>query len=109
VTKDGTGRPSAPIQDPHPLWCDTEQCTVESFHPYGWHTSDANTVGPDKSVCTRIELRLTQLPGGIRPPLATIEIGDDQPGSMETYPLTPAQVRRLHAITCELLAALAKS
>jgi hypothetical protein len=109
VVKDGTGRLSAPIQDPHPAWCDTEQCTVESFHPYGLHTSDANTVGPDKSVSTRIELRLTQVPGDIRPPLATVEIRDDRPGSMETYPLTPAQVRRLHAVTRELLAALATS
>jgi hypothetical protein len=109
VTKDGTGRCGAPIQDPHPAWCDTEQCTVESDHPYGLHTSDANTVGPDKSVRTRIEFRLTQLPGGVRPPLATIEIRDDQPGSTETYPLTPAQVRRLHVVTRELLAAIATS
>jgi hypothetical protein len=115
MSEDDTGRPNAPTRtphpskDPHPSWCEPDECTIEPFHPYGYHGSYMHTVKPDNNVRTIIYLCAIQVPGRVHPPMAMLEISDERRDGegTETYPLTPAQVRRLHEITGELLTALA--
>jgi hypothetical protein len=112
MPQDGTGRPDAPtrthLSEADPSWCHPDECTIESFHPYGYHGSFMYSVEPDNSVFTVVYMRITQLPGRVQPPLATLEISDSRTRgeNAEAFPLTPAQLRRLHNITGALLAAI---
>jgi hypothetical protein len=110
MSEDGTGRINAPTQDPHPSWCQPDECTIEPGDPDGRHGSFCYTVSPDDPVHTVIYLWATQLPGGVQPPLARVEISDYRTGgeTVETFPLTQAQLRRLHEVTGDLLSSLTK-
>jgi hypothetical protein len=98
----------ADLADPagHPAWCRPAHCTIEDLHPYGSHRSFAYAIEPDKSVHTRVYLQVTQMPGGVQPPLAVIEIGDTDDNE-NAFPLTPDQLRRIHDAVGELLTAIA--
>jgi hypothetical protein len=112
MSQDGTGRCDAPTRTPvsetDPSWCHSEECTIESSRPYGRHGSVVYSVEPDNSVHTLIYLQITQLPGRVHRPLATLEISNSrrEGNNAEVYRLTPAQLRRLHDITGTLLAAI---
>jgi hypothetical protein len=107
MSEDGTGRINAPTQDPHPSWCQPNECSIELGLTHG---SFCYTVRPDYPVHTVIYLWATQLPGGAQPLLARVEISDYRTGgeTVETFPLTHAQLRRLHEVTGELLTSLTK-
>jgi hypothetical protein len=113
MSEDGTRRCDAPTQtphpskDPHPNWCQPDECTIESG---GTHGSFCHTVHPDDAVHTVIYLWANQQPGAVQPPKVEVEISDYRTGgeTVETFPLTPAQLRHLHEVTGELLTALAR-
>ena len=112
MSEDGTGRPNAPTQaphpskDPHPSWCLPGECSVESG---GRHCSFCYTVHPDDAVHTVIYLWANQLPGAGQSPRVEVEVSDYRTGGedTETFPLTLAQLRHLHEATGDLLTALA--
>jgi hypothetical protein len=110
MPQDGTGRINAPTQDPHPSWCQPDECTIDWNPPNGdGHGSFVYTVSPDDPVHTVIYLWARQEPGGVEPLLVKVEISDYRTGgeTTETFPLTHAQLRRLHEVTGELLTSLA--
>jgi hypothetical protein len=109
MPQDGTGRINAPTQDPHPSWCQPDECSTECNRPNGGsHGSFVYTVSPDDPVHTVIYLWARQKPGAVQP-LAQVEISDYRTGgeTTETFPLTHAQLRRLHEVSGELLTSLA--
>jgi hypothetical protein len=108
MSQDDTGRINAPTRDPHPSWCQPDECSTECNRPNGGsHGSFVYTVSPDDAVHTVIYLWARQKPGAAQP-LAQVEISDYRTGgeTTETFPLTHAQLRRLHEVTGELLAAI---
>jgi hypothetical protein len=50
-------------------------------------------IDPDNAVRTRVYLQVTQVAGGVQPPLAVIDIGDNDDNE-DAFPLTPDQLRR---------------